>query len=352
MPHGTLIAVWQGCVWVVKGDRIYYSWPGHGEYWSDENFFPVDEGTNGDRITAIMPHGERLLVFKRNGVWAVHGYDPDSFQLVPLSKSSGAVSQEAVCTAGFDVFFVDWPNGVYHIPYQSVPTLISAKIAPVFEDGRIPQDERTNIYCGWAGRKVWVGVPWGDAEHGRTFAYDPALESWTAYSVNVKYAQDVYPSNETNYAFGVVTHSSAPTTGKLAQLDATADQDLGSYHIPAQYQTRWFAKDDPLAKARFLRPGFVFAASVLQVTAYLDYQSTAHKHFQLTGTTTPASGVWGEDWGSMVWTAGAGRDDLVVDNGKRIGNGKALSLLISDPNDEDWSVSAVVFKFTPRRRNN
>lgn len=360
MPRASLIAVWQNCVWIADTNeadgehpnRVRFSWPGHSEHWSQDNYFDLDVGENNDRITALVPHGERLLVFKRNAVYAIHGYDPDSFERLPLSKASGTISQESVCNAGFDVFFVDWPNGVYHIPFQSTPTLISAKIDPIFNDGLIPHAERDNIYCGWAGKKVWVGVPWTEAEQGRTFVYDLITQSWTAYSVNVHYAQDVYPSNEANYAFGVVAHTSAPTTWKLADLRSSSTQDLGSYHVPAYYQTNWFTADDPIIMKRFLRPGFVFSGPKLQVAAYFDFTTNAKKHFQVAGSGTATSGQWGQNWGAMEWTEANDSNDLIVANGRRTGNGRAMSLLLSSPSDENWSVSAVVYKFTPRRRRN
>ena len=49
----------------------------------------VDKGEAGDYITGIVPAGDRLVVFKSNSIYAMYGFDSDSFQLVNVTKTVG-----------------------------------------------------------------------------------------------------------------------------------------------------------------------------------------------------------------------------------------------------------------------
>lgn len=358
-PRGKTVAVWNDVVWVANTteadgthpNRVRYSWPGFAEYWGD-NYFDLDSGEDHDEITAIVPHGERLLVFKRKSVYAISGTDPDSFRRDTLSKGVGAISAEAVCVSDFDVYFADWPHGVYQIQYQSIPKLLSMKLTPIFSDGRIPSASLNDVTVGWGNKRVWVGVPWRDASQGRTLMYDPQIDCWSAYSFRAAAVVPVYPSNAADYCMAVAYHSSSPTTGRVVTLDDTgSSQDLGSYSIPAFFQTRWVDGTDPVLKKRFRRCGFVFNGNQLNVKAYTSYRmESSVKSFSVKGKTSADGGSWGENWGSMVWSSGEGRDDLETKEGVSIGSGTSMSLVVSCPLDTNWGVSAVTVKYIPKRR--
>lgn len=83
------------------GNAIFWSKPGNWNRWPDQNFAIVDQDGN-DPITGLYSLGDKLIIFKTNKIFAMSGYDEDSFQIdkvtdvVGCPYPNGMVSFEGV----------------------------------------------------------------------------------------------------------------------------------------------------------------------------------------------------------------------------------------------------------------
>src|SRR5690606_18129691 len=131
----------------------------------------------GPRITALMSFEDHLLIFKPDSVWALYGYDRESWQLVKKSATCGALSPQAVTRSEGAVFF--YPpaeRGAIFIYGGERPVEISEPIRPALQ-AMVNHDL---VWVGWIARKLWVTLPWsyergGLSGSGDMLGWDPTL---------------------------------------------------------------------------------------------------------------------------------------------------------------------------------
>ena len=61
----------------------------------------------------MIPYSDRLLIFKPDSVWALFGYDAETWELTNISRTVGCVHQQAICRNEAGVFFLSWPQGIF-----------------------------------------------------------------------------------------------------------------------------------------------------------------------------------------------------------------------------------------------
>lgn len=131
MPSSTLIQTHVDRMWVANTeedgnaypDRVRFSHPGFPESWRELDYIDIVGGGRG--ITAIISFGDQLLVFKRKGIYAILGYDEDTFQVVPLTTTLGCVSSHAIAASESGVFFFLGPTACLSITEKDSPTCSS-----------------------------------------------------------------------------------------------------------------------------------------------------------------------------------------------------------------------------------
>lgn len=369
LPHGSFprckaLAIHQNSAWaaniyedgVANPNQIRWSWPNEPEDWPTFATETLDIGDGSDEIVALQPHNERLLVFKKNAIYAVHGQGPDGFRFVPVSQTVGAISQEAVCKTDTDVYFFSWPGGLYRLAASGVPVPVFDRLRPILEDGSVPHAAKDKITVSWINRRVWVSVPWldgveGDDRNGRTFIYDPAIDGWTAHSYGMGQASAVVPSNGDVYAIAPVAHPSIVGSHTLAKLEQSGDTDLtGAYVIYGSYQTSWLDAGDHMLPKRWRKVGMVLSHTApLVAETRFDYVRSTGSTFAILPPTL-TGGEWGDNWGTMVWTADVGDNDQRINEGRTAGKGRALSVLLRNTAVGDWQFSSITAKYLTRRR--
>ena len=67
-------------------NRVRWSHPTSPDDWATDDFLDIDIG--GNKITALQSYEDHLLIFKPDSIWALYGYDLDSWQLVQKSSTS------------------------------------------------------------------------------------------------------------------------------------------------------------------------------------------------------------------------------------------------------------------------
>ena len=380
VPRAEHMAVHAGFMWVANTwesgtnykNRIRWSWANVSnnsvENWRSDEYIDIDEGKDGDQITAIIPFGDQLVVFKRDSVYAVFGYSTDSFQVVNISNTHGAVSHEAALATPSGLYFFDHSVGLCRYNGKSVEWVFES-IWPALRDASIPPGSVDDVHIGWVEKRLWVAVPWAEKPaltRGTTFVHDPNLGpkgAWTQYDLPCG------PFAKTHYSDLYL--SAIEGTSAVFKLDVQNQyfdnlNDGEQTLINAYYRTKWIDLDQPAVKKRWRRAEAVLQVEngyELPVVTYRDYDASVnYKNFKFIGngpTGSLASGVWDiSDWDDATWAISDRAGD--VDRGANLGVARAVSLKVGGPvqtiPDENgltapvfWGVDALVLKYVPRR---
>ncbi len=387
VPRAEHMAVHSGYLWVAGTwesgthypNRIRWSWANtfnnSGENWRSDDYIDIDDGKDSDAITAIIPFGDKLVVFKRDSVYAVYGYSGESFSVVNISNTVGAVSHQAAIATPAGLFFFDHQTGL-NVYDGSRVTWTFEQIWPAMRDGSIPLSMVDNVDLGWVENRLWVSVPWVDfplIPRGVTFVFDPRIKtggSWTKYSLQAgPFAPGHRNEDYLSYLHG---------TNLIFRLDVQGqfydNLGVGSAVTPinAYYRTRWVDLDQPAIKKRWRRTEAVLQVDQsydLPVVSYSNYDPTVTvKNFLFradeSGTSTGVdvwddpTAKWGPDPSQAYW-ARSGQYGY-VDRGANLGVARSVSLKIggevmSSANNPVaqapvfWGVDALILKFVPRR---
>ena len=343
--------------------RIRWSHPGFPEDWREGDWIDIEPGA-GDAITGVASWQDRLLIFKNNAVFMLLGYDADTFEVVNVSRTVGALNQGAIAVAEEGVFFFSWPEGVFFFDGSKLRDLF-AGLRPLLTDGTVARTHRKYISCSWVKQRLWVSIPtnvdwYGD---GVTLVFDPALGrggGWTKYQCGsgwVGFAIEFAPPGEDSHWYAIP----GDTQQRIVELHADqAFDDLLGYENPirTRYQTPWIDLGNPALAKSWRRPVFVFNNEdnyTLNFTTFGDYNTTEPLG---TFTKTVSSGssswlVWDEDdWDEANWATTAGTPQQIA-KGARLGRATAVSLLVEGPPDLEhaamWGVNAITWKYIPKR---
>jgi hypothetical protein len=195
-PAASLIAQHQGYMFtavtredgVTYPNRIRWSHPNNPRRWAQTDYIDISEGGQG--ITGIIPFSDRLVIFKPDAVWALFGYNADTWAVTNISRTIGALNQQVIARSENSVFFLSWPHGVFAYDEKANVNEISTTIRRVFEDQAINPVAMANSWMGWVGRRLWVSLPYylpnkvgltHPADAVTAFVFDPVTSSWTSF---------------------------------------------------------------------------------------------------------------------------------------------------------------------------
>jgi hypothetical protein len=374
MPKAQYITFWNNFAWIAhtnesgrQGSRLRWSKINDPEYWSAEDFVDIDLGEHGDYITALVPAGDRLLVFKTNSVYAVYGFDSDSFQVVTLSNSMGSVPLSSPVNTSYGTFFWHAQNGVYVYDGNQFVYLFS-RIDPAISNENITFGE--NPQLAWGNNKLYVSVDWSDKGTvvRRTLVYDPTLGqggAWTMTDIDAGPLFSFRPPNQTPTVFaGCVAN-----TGCVIDVEDEQKRDSDRYtgntsvHIDSYFVTRWVTGKDPIVRKRWGRPRVVVSAEetlTLPVQIFKDYdKSTQTTTFSISVTGKTSGSRWGiAKWDDSTegsptiakWDAIQRNLTAEVETLPTLGTGRSVSMKISGPTGNlHWEINALAFTYNPRR---
>jgi hypothetical protein len=366
--------------------RVRWSHPSKPDSWRQSDYLDIDTG--GGRITGLMSFRDHLLIFKTNSMWALYGYDDDSWQLIKVSISVGCPSITAASRSETSVFFFSASDkgGIYGYNGTS-PVYISENLRPAFEDIL----SYTNVFVSWAGRRLWVGVPWirdagSTASVSSVFVFDPDIGqgAWTMYRSDYGAVGPVLDGSDVNakYPLAALWSDQAAVMVQLDYIDDAYDVIVGGSPTPpfgqrfdSYYRTRWLHAGWPDRKKSWRRPTFI-ARQVnrdvdLLVETFRDYNETTVQRTRTLRVRAEGDSYWTEtgfveaDVGGFDWTEGGGADpsgtgaDWGLErrgaNLIRAGSmGLARSVQMrvrNSPNTEQikWGIDGIVAKFVNRR---
>lgn len=364
---------------VAHTSRVRWSHPGQPEDWRKNDWIDVEPGSN-DAITGIASWGDRLLIFKNNAVFELLGYDADSFEVVNLSRTIGALSQDAIAVSEQGVYFFSWPEGVHFWDGKNISNLFF-QLRPMVYDGTVNRAARQKITVQWARQRVWVSVPTqSNTVNSQTFVFDPMLNrgrgGWTRYKfgdyglgVGVEYqppAGDakwlaVYAGNFSGTYSVVELHSKYYSTNGLPLFyDYLDPRSPGSWTKPilTRYQTPWIDLGNPALVKAWRRPVFVCRADVdftLSCQGYRDYDDSlpAGSPFTISSVAAAVGGVWDSAlWDQASWATDGNRREI-VQKGARLGRATSVCLVIEGPQtfggQTPWTVDSITWKYIPKR---
>jgi len=403
MPKAELVEAHAGYLFVANTEedgvdqpnRIRWSHPTSAEDWSQTDF--IDIASEGDRITALMSFQDHLLVFKSDGVWAIYGYDADSWQVIKKSSTSGAPGPQAVTRSEVAVFYFTASDmGAVFAYSGEMPQEISPKLRRSL--GRITNTDL--VWVGWLRRKLWVTVPWDysgpqDDSTG-AFVYDPEVGDsgcWMFYTSNAGGIGPLVGGSNIDTAvrpMAVLRNTDIPRivlldSNEEEAVDTVTDVSVLGYTTSATehweigmlltsdgkaiiasgmpgklpfrtiYRTPWLTAGWPTRKKSFRRPDFVCRRTgmthALQIQSFRDYEEANARRQHRMQVDGQGTAVWSEfDWGDGTqWGAGVTAGNKIVRGGS-LGLCKALQVRLTGLTPgAHWGIDAIVLKLVMRR---
>ncbi len=376
-PKHKFSAVFQGSMWVgytseAVGtgaefpNRVRWSHPNYPLDFRSFDFIDIDTGVDGDHIRALVPWGDKLLVFKKHSIHVISGTSPDTYQVQPVSRTLGAVDEQAIVATPVGVYFYDQDQGVNLFDGREIRWQFE-RIYPLIQGGHIPGARTVGIRLGWSGRRLWLSVPWkatrGETDplfNTRTYVMDPTLSkqgSWTTYSLAIGGMYLLGSETNSNRLLGGAAHSSSSQGRYFVLEDPQAvDQPYdqlysGNAHIDSHYVSPWFDAGQPVLKKKWARFEFVARSlnseSTLQVSTRIDWDSRITKRsFTITTSVDDSEMLWGDTWGED-WSGGDSNSPRSEHHrGPSLGQSRAIQLKIAGPPDnKHWGVDEMSIKF-------
>jgi hypothetical protein len=396
MPKAELVESHAGYLFVANleedgvdaPNRIRWSHPTSAEDWSQADY--IDIASEGDRITALMSFQDHLLVFKSDSIWAIYGYDADSWQIIKKATTSGAPGPQAVTRSESAIFYFSGSDmGAVYAYGGEMPQEISSQLRRSF--GQITRTDL--VWVGWLRRKLWVTVPWDyDGPHDDStgvFVYDPGVGEngcWMFYTSAAGGLGPLVGGSNIDTAvrpMGVLRNTDTP---RIVLLDSNEDEaaDLwdvgmlltsdghaivasgapGKHPFRTIYRTPWLTAGWPTRKKSFRRPDFICRRTgmthALNVQSYRDYEEANARRQHRLQIDGQGTAVWGTfEWtltnpygptpGGTQWGASVTAGNKIVRGGS-FGLCKAVQVRISSLTPgARWGIDAIVMKLVMRR---
>jgi hypothetical protein len=357
-------------------NRIRWSHPSVAESWREQDYIDVVGGGNG--ITALVPLGDQLVIFKKKSVFVLLGYDEETFQLVPLTTEIGAENPKCVAMSERGIYFFSWPDGLFFYDGQTFTDLFEF-LRPLIQADEISYGNLNAISVSFLERKLMISFPIGvnvtatKTYEDSTLDYDDQDLAYTGEprvnAVNATFVLDLTIGSRgawTKYVCGdgyglscatnfieadgqrvaVAAHPYQPCLLKINQELLYRDTINGvTYDYISYYVTKWQHGDAPNSKKFWRRPEMVVRQlgqnTTLNVDVYHNWDRGApERTFQVYMDGDEIGGGF-ESWG---------RPDLGADlvRGYNLGLCNSVQLKIS-ASGQPWGVNAMIYKYNPRR---
>jgi hypothetical protein len=154
--------MWAGGVIEAVGpshnSRVRWSHPGNGQDWRTNDFIDLDPDDENGLIRALIPFGDRLLVFKDKAVYAIHGDPPANFTVENLTKKVGCPTRWAVVATEQEVYFWDKDTGAWRYDGRNFEWIFEP-IFRLIDDGLLNAQFTFQTIVEFHRERLWVSVP-------------------------------------------------------------------------------------------------------------------------------------------------------------------------------------------------
>ena len=395
-PKGEFVATHVDRLWVANTtessasypNRVRFSHPLFPESWRSSDYIDLPAG--GDRIVGIVPFNGHLLVFKKRAVFAIYGYSEDTFQVVELTRSLGAVNANAIALTDIGVFFFSHPDGVFLYDGRGFKDVFS-NLRRLIVDGEITETSLDAVSLGYSNRRLVLSLPSGDevSNTGVTYdasvipsssppisatydyellkfdgqsratrvtvsyVFDPSVGSdgaWTAYKTADGYglvgATDYIDDNGNKHH--VAAHPYQPYVLKFDVYGRYKDKIVGvDTSFDSYYLTPWMDAGNVSARKFWRRPDFIMLqqndGTSVDVDVYHDWdQLHVVKSFTMSQDAVDDSNTSWTSWNEPDWGSTFSRADS-------LGLARSVQMKIAGNGTDPWSVNAVSYKYNPRK---
>lgn len=373
-PKASLTATHAGKIFVANTkegstaypNRIRWSHPNNPESWAELDRIDINDG--GSEITAIVPYSGHLVIFKRNAVFALFGYDSDTFQVVEISRTVGAATSHSVVATERGVYFFSYPDGLMLYNGERVIDLFE-QMRPAIQNGWINNNAIEEVYVNYINRRVWVSVPYNDPQESYTVATTPTMALVYDPSISARGSWLMFRTADLKAGSGGCTfikkdgttlhlllHATLPYVLSVDLYNTSYDNINGlDYQFESRYRTRWYDAGTYSQKKMFRRPDIITKqnpqATQIGVKAYADYEEASGSEMKQYILDLPASGsgmIWGiSEWNAANW--GAANTGSQITTGRSIGLAKSIQLEFSGPVGKPWGINSFSLKYNPRK---
>lgn len=385
-PKSEHIATYADRLWVAgvtEGsstypNRVRFSHPLFPESWRQDDYIDVIGG--GPKITGIVSFGGHLLVFKSDSVWAIYGYSEDTFQLVQLTSTFGAVNPAAITTSGRDLYFFSNPEGVISYDGRGFKDIFG-NLRPLSIGSEINESNLPSITLGWANGRLYLSLPSGENPTVATtyddtvitydseirkydgnskavaptinFVYDETVGrgAWTAYSTADGYGL-ITPMDFTDIngnVFHVAVHPYQPyVLGIDKRENGNKDNITGTLaSFDSYYVTGWQDAGNVSARKFWRRPELVMRQETngtsVDVNVYHDWEIRNEiKSFTITQTGKTVGAESWQTWLDPDWGATHSKTDS-------LGVSRSVQLKFQGNGTDGWGIYSLTYKYNPRK---
>jgi hypothetical protein len=267
-----------------KLNRIRWSHPNQPEAWATDDYLDIEIG--GGRITALRSFRDHLLIFKTDSVWALYGYDLESWQLIKLSRSVGTPSPAAVGRNESAIFFFSdtGRNGIYAYTGDNIED-----IALALQSSLEVLTQVNDVWVGWVNSKLWCSVPWdfddGPAGSGVFVMHPDVNGAWTFHKPALGALRAVVESSDFGTNPPLAVHSGGGTSVVLKlDFDESVAADVIADNVTATpfatwYRTAWQNAGWPELRKSFLRTRWIARrvnqAVEIRLDVFKDYEEAS-----------------------------------------------------------------------------
>ena len=387
-PIAQYVEHWNNFAWVgntveggtVHKNRVRFSHANLPTQWNDLDYIDIGKGEGGDYITGVVGHNDRLVIFKSNSMYALFGFDADTFQLVPISETVGSIPLSKPVSTPYGVFFWHDRKGVYLYNGDTTVWLFE-KLQPAIDDGRIGFG--TTPQLAWANNKLYVTVEYNNpdtyATEQRMLVYDPTTNAWVMWDVDALVLHTHQPPNAEAVLYGACVAN----TGRVVSIDNSDfagdrysyDSGSGNYvatNIPSYFRTAWIKTKNPIVKKRWGQIRLIIGSETTVnrgVDVFNDYDPSTQRRQYTTRVEGRggSSSTWAADAsGTTLWqlapgeTGTAGNGTWATFGGsspvdiKKLGTGgTAASICVKlvgpTVGFTNWEVNGLAFPYISRR---
>jgi hypothetical protein len=343
-------------------NRIRWSHPNSPENWAETDRIDINDG--GPKINGLAVVGGHLVVFKDNGVFALFGYDSDTFQVVEISRTVGCSNSNAFAETESGVYFFSYPEGLMYYDGSSVRDIFEP-LRPMFSSNFVNSGQIDKIYVNYINRKVWVSMPYSETTTpdypAVSFVFDPSIGrsgAWTMFQTADQHGISGGCSfvTTTGDDLYVAAHPSLPFVLKVDLYTEETDNIMGdSVYFVSRYRTRWLDGGNYSQKKMFRRPDIIAKQmptdSYVELKVYRDYEEAEGSEIRDYSVFLPQANT-GMNWGSSLWgevTWGALNTGSYVVNGRNAGLARSIQIEFTGPNGVPWGINSFTLKYSPRR---
>lgn len=295
LPKGTFLKSWKDAMWVggVTGalDTIHISAAGNAESFPGPNTVIIGRGDGKPNVT-LWPDGETLIVFQRDGIYAI--YDPVDYFNRLVDAEKGCESRFGVVETEGAIFFLS-RHGVciYNGDQNSIK--ISEDIDPLFDSKILNFQHLDKSYAYRIGNQVGWSVPEvGQTTPNLQIEMYPYYEGrpFTVHRMPMRCATIWRKDTEERLLYG------RRDANKLLEAFRTIGTDDGT-SFSGLYETGFTDMEAPMLN-KYLRWMRVYGRGKFFVNIKRDYEVGLSSSTFVDYSAVPDT--WGDGlWGSGVW---------------------------------------------------